>query len=78
MSSVRYAYADDNRNQGTFLLDLGSEKGRVAFAAAVDGILNKAAFTAVQFDGFEKLQLISATDFNHSAQTYVQIYISLF
>jgi hypothetical protein len=36
--------------------------------------LDKAAFTAVQFDGFEKLQLIAATDFNHSAQTCGSIF----
>jgi hypothetical protein len=65
-----YLYSDDNRVQGTFLIDLGSSKGRDFFATSIVDVLKQANFSALQYDGFEKLQLIGATDFGHSVKTF--------
>lgn len=64
-----YVYADSNRVAGTFLLDLDTDAGRALFAARVAAVTRLANFSAVQYDGFEKLQLIAALDFAHSAKT---------
>jgi hypothetical protein len=67
---MAYMYSDDNRIQGTFLIDLSSAKGREFFATSIVNVLKQANFSALQYDGFEKLQLIGATDFGHSLKTF--------
>ena len=67
---MAYMYADDNRLQGTFLIDLSSPEGREFFATSIVNVLKQANFSALQYDGFEKLQLIGATDFGHSLKTF--------
>eukprot|EP00041_Stephanoeca_diplocostata_P019095 m.405729 g.405729 ORF g.405729 m.405729 type:complete len:1069 (-) comp21209_c0_seq2:189-3395(-) len=66
---VGYMYADDNRVRGTYLLDLSSRAGQDYFAKSISNVLNLGDFAAVQYDGFEKLNLIAAKDFAHSNQT---------
>lgn len=66
---LAYLFADDNRVAGTFLVDLTREAGRAYFASAINAVLDQAPFVAVQYDGFEKLQLISALDYKHSTAT---------
>jgi hypothetical protein len=69
-SRVGYMYADDNRVLGTYLLDLSRPEGRSYFARTVAGAIDVATPAAVQYDGFEKLQLIAGQDFQHSAKTW--------
>ena len=64
-----YLYADPDRMQGTYLIDLTSPAGQNLFARQVDGVLNQANFSAVEYDGIEKLLPMSPFDFNHSAKT---------
>lgn len=66
---IAYVYADNNRFAGTYLIDLTVPAGRHLFASAINNVLNQANFSAVQYDGFEKLQLIAAVDFEHSSAT---------
>eukprot|EP01047_Picozoa_sp_COSAG01_P043712 COSAG01_NODE_3900_length_5564_cov_6.249405_2_plen_479_part_00 len=65
-----YLFADDNRKMGTFLIDLSRAPGRALFAKGINGVLNKFDPAAVQYDGFEKLQLIAGQDFGHSSKTF--------
>ena len=65
-----YLYADDNRKMGTFLIDLTRPPGRALFATAINDVLDQFDPAAVQYDGFEKLQLIAGEDFGHSIQTF--------
>lgn len=64
-----YTYSDDNRLHGTYLIDLTREAGQALFADALGAIFAQANFSVVQYDGFEKLQLISALDWAHSNRT---------
>ena len=64
-----YVFADDCRSEGTFLIDLATAAGRKFFASSIQAVLQQATFSDVQFDGFEKLQLISRVDFEHSNKT---------
>lgn len=65
-----YLFADDNRKMGTFLIDLSRAPGRKLFASAINNVLNEFNPAAVQYDGFEKLQLIAGQDFGHSSKTF--------
>ena len=65
-----YVFADDCRSSGTFLMDLATDAGRMLFVNQTARVLNLANFSDVQFDGFEKLQLISRVDFAHSNATF--------
>ena len=40
------------------------------FAKTVSDAVNQAPIAAVQYDGFEKLQLIAGRDFGHSRKTF--------
>ena len=66
-SRSAYIFADDCRSAGTFLIDLTTEDGRALFVNETVRVLSLANFSDVQFDGFEKLQLISQVDFGHSS-----------
>ena len=65
-----YLFADDNRKMGTFLIDLSRAPGRKLFASAINAVLDQFDPAAVQYDGFEKLQLIAGQDFGHSSKTF--------
>eukprot|EP00937_MAST-01D_sp_MAST-1D-sp2_P002385 g2385.t1 len=65
-----YMYADQNRKMGTYLLDLTRAAGRARFAALTAAPMALAPIAAVQYDGFEKLQLIAGQDFAHSSRTW--------
>lgn len=58
-----YLYADDNRRMGTFIIDLTRPPGRALFAKTINAVLNQFDPAAIQYDGFEKLQLIAGQDF---------------
>ena len=57
-------------DQGTFLIDLSRPPGRALFATAINAVLDQFDPAAVQYDGFEKLQLIAGQDFGHSSKTF--------
>jgi hypothetical protein len=59
------------------LIDLGSVAGRKLFATAINGVLDHANFSAIQYDGFEKLQLIAAFDFVR-CQVDLHVHVPLF
>lgn len=64
-----YLFADDNRMGGSFLIDLTRPAGQKLFAAAVCSVINSANISAVEYDGMEKLELMSYIDFAHSLRT---------
>lgn len=64
-----YLFADDNRMGGSFLIDLTRPAGQRLFASAVNSVINQANISAVEYDGMEKLELMSPFDFAHSLKT---------
>jgi hypothetical protein len=68
-SRPAYLFADDNRMGGSFLIDLTRPAGQQLFASAVCSVINQANISAVEYDGMEKLELMSPFDFAHSLRT---------